>query len=127
MRKYNFNRPSTKEEIARADARRAEDNHGLSAVSIRLIDSFRKDGLHDAFIFYAREDDSFWARLFYEREEQIEAAETSGLSDRIREAVREELEDVGRGQLETLKVNCQFESHEQVMKTCNGDYLTYLR
>lgn len=117
----------TEEDFARARAKMRERERGLSEVRSRIVERFQREGLHEAFVFYSQSNDLFVAYLFYQRNEQIEAAEKSGLSAKIRQAVLEDLEQVGRGKQDAIKVNFEFDSHENVEANFEGDYYLRLR
>jgi hypothetical protein len=104
-----------------------ERDHGLSEVRSRVVDLFKDEGLHEAFVFYSPANELFVVYLFYRLNDEIPAAEKSGLSAKIKQMVIEELERVGRGNRDTIKVEFEFDSHENVEANFEGDYYLRLR
>lgn len=117
----------SEEDFARARAAMRENDRGLSAVRERILERFRNSGVHEAFIFYSAQGDLFMAHIFYDHDRQIEESRNSGLSFRIEAAIRGELENVGRGARDTLKIDVTFDSHENVVANYEGDYYLRLR
>lgn len=115
------------EDFARARAAMRRNDRGLGDVRERVLERFREFGVHEVFIFYSPGKDAFVAYTFYEVERQIADAERSGLGARIMDAVYEELEDVGRGSRDSLRVDFEFDSHESVERNYEGDYFLRLR
>ena len=122
----NNNIPSD-DDFARARAAMRERDRGLSDVRSKLLGRFRHDGLHEAFILYSPADEIFVAHLFFLHDDQIKEAEESGLASQIKQAVIEELESVGRGNRDALKVEFGFDSHDNVEANFEGDYFLRLR
>lgn len=123
----NSNNIPTAEDFARARAAMKEHDRGLSEVRDKISKRFREAGLHETFVLYSPANALFVAYLFYQRNDQIEAAAKSGLSLQIKQAVLEELERVGRGNRETIKLDLEFDSHENVEANFEGDYYLRLR
>lgn len=123
----NSNNIPNPEDFARARAAMKENDRGLDEVRERICHRFREAGLHEAFVLFSPKKNLFVAYLFYQRNEQVEAAEKSGLSLGIKQAVIEELENVGRGNRDALKVDFEFDSHENVEASFEGDYYLRLR
>ena len=123
----NSNNIPTPEDFARARAAMKESDRGLSEVRERISQRFQGSELHETFVLYSPVNALFVVYVFYQRNEQIEAAKKSGLSSKIQQAVIEELENVGRGKRDTLKVDFQFDSHENVEANFEGDYYLRLR
>jgi len=96
-------------------------------VRSRILERFQAAGLHEAFVLYSPAKDIFVAHLFYRRNSQINEAEASGLTAQIKHNIVEELVRVGRGNCETIKVNFEFDSHENVEANYEGDYYLRLR
>ncbi len=113
---------STEEDLARAKATMREKNRGFSEVRDQMIKRFINDGLYEVYMFYDSDTDDFGAYIFYRWEKQVNEAEKSGLSSRIKDALYEELERVGRGSKDTIKVVFEFDSHETVEKNYDGNY-----
>ena len=115
------------EDFARASAKMKERSRGLSDVRERILDRFQPGGeLHEFFIWYCS-DRSFRAYVFYPHETDIKQAETSGLEARIKEAVFDELENVGRGNRQSVEVEFELDSHENVERGFEGNYYNRLR
>lgn len=115
------------EDFARASQAMSENNRGLDKVHDRITKRFKNTCLHEFFMFYSPKIGTFGAFVFFRSNEQIAAAEKSGLSSQIKQAVIEELENVGRGDKDTLKVDFEFDSHENVEANYEGDYYLRLR
>ena len=114
-------------DIARAEAADLEDDRGLNDVSEIIIKKFKTKGVYKIFMFYSDDPIRFGARVFYETNDQVAAAKKSGLNDEVCHAVYQALLQVGRSSATPENVDCEFDSHENVKKVCNGNYLTYLR
>lgn len=123
----NKNSIPSEEDFARARAAMRQRDQGLSDVRSNILRRFREDGLHEAFIFYSSASNLFVVHLFFLRNEQIEEADKSGLASRIKQTVVEELEKAGRGNRNTIKVDFEFDSHENVEANFEGDYYLRLR
>ncbi|HID08503.1 MAG TPA: hypothetical protein EYP10_15305 [Armatimonadetes bacterium] len=118
----------SEEDFRRADAADRERHRGLSEVSEQIKNRFEKSGVHEVFMFYSsKTPNTFYSRIFYRWTRQIEEAEKSGLASRIKDAVYEELERVGRGDRKTIKVDFEFDSHENVERDYGGNYFNRLR
>jgi hypothetical protein len=93
----------------------------------RVLNRFKKN--EDIYEFFIMDcsDKSFRAYVFFRWNRQIKDAQESGLSARIINAVYEELESVGRGARSALKVEFEFDSHENVELNFEGDYFMRLR
>ena len=104
-----------------------ERDRGLSEASRRILERFTPEGLHEAFLFYSAKTDTFVAHLFYLTNDLVKQADESGLSSRLRHAVLEELEAVGRGERATLNVAFEFDSDETVRRRFGGNYFLRLR
>ncbi|MCR9145486.1 MAG: hypothetical protein NXI24_24820 [bacterium] len=122
----NGNAP-TDEDLARAKAFMREKNRGLSEVGEHIKERFKTDGVHQCFVFYSSQADSFGAFIFYDHDHQIQEAEKSGLAERIKDEVLYALEEVGRGERGTLQVEFEFDSHDNVERNYEGDYFLRLR
>ncbi len=123
----NSNNIPTDEDFRRAESADAERNRGLSEVSVQVLHRFGKNDVYQVFMFYSPRVDTFGAFIFYRWDQQIPEAEKSGLASRIKEAILEELENVGRGDRETIRVDFEFDSHENVERNYEGDYFLRLR
>ena len=117
----------SKEDFLRAKAAMRKDDHGLSEVRERILAQLKSKGLHEFMVLYSRKTDAFGAYVFYEMDNQISEATESGLAEEIKSLVFDELERVGRGSKEGIKVNFEFDSHENVIRNYEGDYYNRLR
>lgn len=117
----------SKEDFLRAKAAMRKDDHGLSEVRESILAKFKGKGLHEFMVLYSRKADAFGVFVFYELDNQIGEANESGLAKEIEQVVFEELEKVGRGSRKGIKVNFEFDSHENVERNFEGDYYNRLR
>ncbi len=117
----------SEEDFRRAEIADRERHRGLSEVRDHLLNRFSKDGVREVFMFFSPKKDSFGAFVFYRWERQIKEAEKSGLTSQIKDAVFYELEKVGRGNRNTIRVDFEFDSHENVEQNYEGDYYNRLR
>ena len=117
----------SEEDFKRAEIADQERHRGLSEVRNRILHRFRKDGVHETFMFFSPEKNSFGAFVFYRWNRQIEEAEELGLTSQIKNAVFEELEKVGRGNRGAIRVDFEFDSHENVEQNYEGDYYMRLK
>lgn len=118
---------TSKEDFLRAKAAMKRDNHGLSQVRESVLTKFSMVGLYEFMILYSRKTNAFGAYVFYEKANQILKANESGLSKEIERLVLDELERVGRGAKDRIKVSFDFDSHENVVQNYEGDYYSRLR
>jgi hypothetical protein len=119
------NKIPTDEEFARASAAMKYRLRGLSAVRDKILSRFH-GVLHEFFIWDCSET-SFIANVFFPLEQQIGESKQSGLVSQIKEAVFEEMENVGRGNRNTIEIEFDFDSHERVERAFNGNYFDRLR
>ena len=96
-------------------------------MAVQILHRFGGNGVHEVFVFYSQRIDALGSFVFFGWERQIEEAEKSGLASQIRQAVVEELERVGRGNRDTMKVDFEFDSHENMEANFEGDYFLRLR
>ena len=123
----SYNNIPSEEDFARAKTAMRKNDQGLSRVSEQILNRFKGSGVYEAFMFYSPAKDIFGAFVFYRWDRQIEEAERSGLACQIKEAVFEELENVGRGNRSMIKVEFEFDSHENVERNYKGDYFDRFR
>lgn len=124
------NKIPSEEDFARAKAADSYDNRGLSDACDRILKRFNKRRVHEFFILYSRDTNSFGAYVFYLTDRMIVEGKESGLSSEIEEVVYEELTAAGRGgsgDQNTLNVIFEFDSHENVEQNYGGDYFDRLR
>ncbi len=122
-----YNKIPSEEEFARAEALEEERDKGLSEVRDKLLEQFKDKGVHEVFMFFSPDTETFGAYVFYLTDKLIDEAKKSGLASQIEEAVYEELENVGRGDRNSLKLDVEFDSHENVENNYDGDYYDRLR
>lgn len=123
----NLSNVPSEEDFARARGAMKARDQGLSEVRARILERFRDEGLHEAFVLYSPANQFFVPHLFYQRDNQISTGEESGLTNRIKSAVVEELERVGRGDRASIRVEFEFDSHENIEANFEGDYFLRLR
>jgi len=122
----NKNIPS-EEDFAKASTALKHRSRGLSQVREKILTRFQNSSeLHEFFILDSSEQ-SFRAYIFFHSERQIEEAEKSGLTLKIRNAVFNELEKAGRGDRSMIKVNFELDSHENIKRKYDGNYYNRLR
>ncbi|CAM4419521.1 MAG: hypothetical protein LEGION0403_FIIPPAGN_02142 [Legionella sp.] len=117
----------TEADFARADAEDAKRNRGLSDICERIVNKYKLKNIHKVFAFYSQRGDSFGFYIFYNFDYQIKEARDSGLEEVLKRDVLQELEIEGRGKMDKLKVDFEFDSHENVEKNYEGDYFLRLR
>ena len=116
----------SEEDFARASAAMKKRSRGLSDVRERILAQFMPSGeVHEFFILDCSEH-SFRAYVFYPQDKDIQEAEMSGLEARIRDAVFNELDNVGRGDRSTVEVDFELDSHENVERSFEGNYYNRL-
>jgi hypothetical protein len=99
----------------------------LSEVCDAILGRFKPSG--EVYEFFLLDSSEHWfgAYVFYRWDRQIEEAEKSGLASRIKEVVYEEMVKVGRGPREAIRIDFEFDSHENVERDYEGDYFLRLR
>lgn len=117
----------SEEDLARARAAMQDRDRGLSEVCSQIVGRFQSSGLHEVFLLYSPANDVFVAHIFYCRTNQIQESEASGLASQIRREIVEELVRIGRGSRETIKVQFELDSHENVEANFGGNYFLRLR
>lgn len=81
--------------------------------------------MYEFFILDCAEN-AFRAYVFYRWAREVDAAEESGLAIDIRKAVFDSLAVVGRGVRNQLRVDFEFDSHENVERNYSGNYFNRL-
>jgi len=109
-------------DFARAKAAMREDDRGLSEVCERILSRFGNKNLHEFYLLYSSNANSFGAYTFYETAAQVDKFSKNGQSEEIKNAVYEELDSVGRGNREEITVNFYFDNHEDVVRNFEGNY-----
>jgi len=121
------NKLPSDEDFRRASASIKRRSRGLSNVRERIKYRFcDREVLHEFFILDCSEY-SFRAYVFYRWDRQIAEAEESGLESKIVDCVFEELEKAGRGARNKVKVEFEFDSHENIERNYEGDYFMRLK
>lgn len=117
----------TDEEFARASNVMKEKARMLDVVREEVIRCFRnRCPLHDFFILDQRDVD-FRCYIFFETNKDIEECMRNGIQDELTEFIYSELERVGRGKRDVIKVAFEFDSNENVKANFEGDYYLRLR
>ena len=111
--------------FARASASLDKEDRGLSKVTEKILNRFEE--IHNFILDCTVSEYSFYANVFYRWNRQIEEAEKSGLEARIRDAVFEELEKVGRGTRGSIEIKFVFDSYEKILREYDGDYFKLFR
>ena len=117
----------SEEEFERASAAMRVRDLGLGEVCARIMERFNAQSLREAFIFYSEDKNTFFVSLFFCLSKQIKEAEESGLCERIKDALVEELVNVGRGTRDSIKIDVEWDSDENVQANFEGDYFLRLR
>jgi len=104
-----------------------ESDRGLSEVRSQVLERFQPSGLHELFLFYSPKNDLFVAYVFFRRSNQIRESEASGLATLIKCHIVEKLASAGRGNCDTIKIQVELDSHENVEANFDGDYFLRLR
>lgn len=117
----------SEEDFARASAAMRKRARGLGQVRERILSRFGESGEIYEFYILDGSESSFRAYVFYSLDAHIAEAEESGLASRIKAAVFEELERVGRGTRDEIQVYFDFDSDENVEANYEGNYFLRLR
>lgn len=113
-------------DFARASSALKRRSRGLSEVREKILAKFQRAGeLHEFFILDSS-DMSFRAYIFYRWDRQIAEADNSGLAARIKNAIFDALEEVGRGRRDAIHVDFEFDSHENVERNYESNYYNRL-
>ena len=117
--------------FARMDANYEKNHQGLSEVVEKIRSRFVE--IHEFWLnpeHHWREPDPddvrFFASVFFHLDQQLEEASESGLEVRIRNAIIDEMENVGRGDRNSLEISFNFDSYENVVREY-GSYWNLLR
>lgn len=127
MSKRNYKNVPSEEDFQRAELADRERQRGLSQIRDCILNRFSKYGVHEVFVFFSPQKNTFGAYIFFQWNRQVEEAEESGLTSTIKEAIFDELDHAGRGIRNTIKVDFEFDSHENVEQNFDGDYYNRLR
>ena len=115
------------EEFDRAMARMAHVRWGTAAISARVRERFgASTPLHRLTIF-AEGPRRFHLLVFFENDADVRACTGDGTAQRIRSFVKAELEATGRDEGQGVEIRLELDSHENVQRTCGGNYFLRLR
>lgn len=115
------------DDFARASRFMEEQAKGLDQVSEAVTMRFKKTSPLQAFHILDQRDVDFRAYIFFEKESDIVECQNSGIIQAIIDCVYAELERVGRGGKEDVKVAFEIDSNENVTENYEGDYFLRLR
>src|SRR5262249_44689271 len=102
--------PRTPEELAEASRLSQEAMRNLDVVEDNLYERFTpKCALWDVFLL-DQIDVDFRAWVFFKKGSDLEACKRNGITEEIREFIRDDLERVGRGKKEETTLDVQFDS-----------------
>ncbi len=125
--KMNDNNIPSDEDFAKAKRLARERSRNLDAVNKSVMVHFKdKCPLH-YFLLMPQRNNEFWAGIFFINDEDIAICEKNGMSEQIQRFVYAELERLGRGKREDIKVAFEFDSDENVNRNFDGDYFLRLR
>jgi len=116
----------SKDDFSRAKAAMRKNDQGLSQVRDEILAQFGNKGLHEFFIFYSLKSSEFGAYVFYCKNHDIEDAKKSGLSEDIKFSVLNELKKIRLFSMDTIKINFEFDSNENVEKNYIANYYNRL-
>lgn len=113
---------SLKERLLHASRLLEHRARGLDEISETLAERYKERSVRRIWLTDSSEN-AFAATVFYESDNDIKEAATSGLSSEIVNALYEQLEEKGRGTRNQIALDVDFDSHESVMLEYNGNYL----
>ena len=114
------------DDFARAERLDKERSRGLEEVNESVHERFGTRCPLHYFLLMPQRDD-FRAYVFFREDRDIRICEESGVSQEIIDFVYSELERVGRGKREDIRVEFEFDSNEKVNTDFEGDYFLRLR
>jgi hypothetical protein len=115
------------EDFARAKARIDEQSAVFNAVRKGFLRRFAgRAPVRDIYLFPSPTTD-YDAWIFYHSEADIEACRADGTEDLMVDAVTRLFAKARPDLLIGPTVSFQFDSHENVLRKCNGNYFQYLR
>ena len=117
----------SEEEFLQAKANMRENDRGLSDLSDRVVKRFCDRGVYKCFTLYSPRVDTFFCYIFFEFHRQIANAEQSDFSCEISFYLKTELTSIGRLTSSFQQIAIEFDSHENICQTYNGDYFLRLR
>lgn len=116
----------TEEEFARAKAHMAAQHRIFKIVTDNVLRSFAGQvPLHDIYLFPGPTTD-YHAFIFYESKSDVETYHDGDVEQAIKDAISEAFASTCEKGIRPT-VAFEFDSHENVMKRCNGNYWKYLR
>jgi hypothetical protein len=117
----------TDKDFERASKLMAERSKNLDEIRNTIKKVFRnKYPLHEIYILPQRDVD-FRAYIFFEKVSDIEKCRKIGVVKEIEDFILNELERLGRGSRDEIKVSFELDSHENVEANFEGEYLLRLR
>ena len=117
----------SEEDFARAKKFMADRYRNLDAVENAVKLRFMKCcPLHNVYLL-AQEDVDFRAYVFFENDVNVLECNANGTTNAMEDAFYDELARFGRGRRGEIVVAFVWDSHENVEKNYDGDYLSRLR
>lgn len=117
----------TDADFKRAKKLMRERSRNLESVREEVLRRFRgRAPLHNVYVL-AQRDVDFRAYIFFRTEHDVAKCRRSGVTERIKEAIIEELHRVGRGGKTGISVDFEVDSDENVRANFEGDYFLRLR
>lgn len=117
----------SEEDFARAKKFMADRYRNLDAVETAVKQRFKvRCPLHNVYLL-AQEDVDFRAYVFFETDADVSACKADGTTKALEDAFYDELARYGRGERSKIVVAFEWDSHENVEKNYDGDYLSRLR
>ena len=115
----------TEEDFARAKAHMAAQNRIFRIVRAHVFRTFGGHvPLHEIYLFPGPTTD-YDAYVFYETKSDVETYHDGDVEHAIKDAISDAFAASSENGMRPT-VSCKFDSHENVMKQCNGNYRKYL-
>jgi len=114
-------------EFERASQLMADRARGLDQVRDDVLAQFQTSGQLFEFFILDQLDVDFRAYVFFRHDGDIDSAHETGLATRIVDFVYTALERHGRGRRGDITVAFEFDSHEHVQRSFEGNYWLRLR
>jgi len=108
-----------------ASQRAKERSKGLSKVRENVLRLFKDRYPLVEFFLLDQQDVDFRAYVFWGTDSDITRLADTPAEEELRAAIAEQLASAGRG--ENLTIAFEFDSDENVQRTCDGDYLMRLK
>lgn len=116
----------SEEEFAKASAALSRINKYFAEVRDRVLRSFGgKAPLHNLY-FFGHPEKMVQVHVFFDTERDKNTCHMNGIDKQIEDAIRMELR-VRNLDSTCPEIKLVYDSHENVQKVCNGNYLQYLR